>query len=125
MQIALFELLGGIVILVCTCISNSVGMLGAEFSLVAIKAFFNFSHKEGVILMQPTMLLAAAARFLLVFWERSENHHNQRVVDVKFASVMVPLVFLGDALGEILHAVISRVVETTIFMMLLAYFAIA
>jgi len=124
MHIGGFEIIGGFVIFMVMLIFNSVGLFGSELMLVAIKIFFDFQHREGVIFMQPAIFCAAALRFIMVLYERDLNNHNQRIVDIKFASIMMPLVFIGAAGGEILHKMMSRIVQTTIFTILLILFSV-
>ena len=115
------EIIGTILIPIVFLICNSIGLNGAEILLPIIKIMFDFQQKDGVVLMQPAMFAAVLIRFLVIFNERHIEFKNQRKIDVKFTSIMVPLVFIGCVYGEILHKVFSRVIETTIFSVFIAY----
>ena len=119
------EIFGSIFITASISLTQSVRMLGAEIVMVVIKLFFDFRHKDTVILLQMPMMAATLILLSLAFLDRDQNHQNYRKVDIKFASVMMPMVFIGWALGEIFHKTMSRIIESSLFVFLLVYMSIA
>ena len=89
------EIIGSFLIFCCVSVSHSVKMMGVELVLVIIKILFDFQHKEAVILLQPPMMVATLVMLSVAFLDRDQYFQNHRKVDIKFACVMMPMVFIG------------------------------
>ncbi|CAI2368978.1 unnamed protein product [Moneuplotes crassus] len=121
MQIGVFEIVGGVLLFFVTVISKGIGLLGAGLVLPISKILFNLSHRESIEVASPAILFAVLIKFIALLIRKNEKYKNRRVVDFKFATVILPLVLIGAFWGEVFHAIIARAIESVIFCLIVAF----
>jgi hypothetical protein len=121
MHIGLYEILGSFALLFVVTVSRSTELIGAELVLPIIKLAFNFRHKESVELAAPAIWLAVLIKFIAALLRKDEKYKDRKVIDFKFATVIMPLVLVGAFWGEVVHGTVAPIIESTIFALVVGY----
>lgn len=121
MHIGFYEILGGILLFLCVAVSRSTELMGAELVLPIIKIAFNFKHKESVELAAPAIWLSVLIKFIAAMLRKDERYKDRKVIDFKFAAVIMPLVLIGAFWGEVIHGTVAPIIESAILALVIGY----
>ncbi|CAI2368280.1 unnamed protein product [Moneuplotes crassus] len=105
-------------------ISQGIRLLGVELVRVIIKVCFNFTHKAAGIHLQIPMMIATLCLLSISLLDRGPYLQNYSKVDFKFASILMPAILIGCQFGEVFNQILSRIIESSIFIFLLVYITI-
>ena len=109
------QLATGGIIFILSWVSNSIGFSGMEVAIPALKIGLDMDHKYAVALAHPIQLFVMLVRFWYFSTKKTRFYGDISMIDVRFASVMVPLIIIGAVIGQELYYVGSRILETTLF----------
>lgn len=120
MQIGTFEIVGGALLFFVILVSRSVEFLGAELILPIAQISFDLDHRESIEVAAPGIWLAVLIKFTAAMWHKDKKYKDRRVLDFKFAVVIMPLCLIGAFWGEVLHATLASEIETLFFCIIVA-----
>ncbi|CAI2367806.1 unnamed protein product [Moneuplotes crassus] len=124
MNIGTFEIVGGFMLFFVIIVSRSVEFMGAELILPIAKISFNLEHRESLEVASPGIWIAVFIKFIAALLKKNKKYQNRRVLDFKFATVIMPLVLVGAFWGEVLHSTVAPVIESLFFCVIVAFLLI-
>lgn len=121
MHIGVIEVLGGALLFFVVMISRSAELLGAELVLPVVTVAFDFRQRESVELAAPAILIGVFIKFGAAFFKKNKKYKSRKVIDFRFAAVIMPLVLIGTTWGWIVHRTIAKILESVLLALAITY----
>jgi len=96
------DIIGYIVIVLISSISNAGGMGAGSIIIPAYMAFYNFVATDAIPLSKLTIFAGASTNFILSWSQRDPKKQSRFLINYNMASYMVPMLLSGTQVGVLL-----------------------
>jgi uncharacterized membrane protein YfcA len=115
------EIIGYILVFITNSVATTVGMGGGAVNVPILIIFFGYVIKNAIPLSKAAVLGGAVGNAVMILNKRDPANHNKLIIEFRIASVIIPVILVGNTMGVILLKLLPSLIIILLMFTYLSY----